>query len=81
MLKILTFGFIIFFVYVYIKKKKKKDEIIENAIELVKDPICDIYVNRNTPYKVKYYDNIYYFCSEKCQNNFIGIIKQQEVKK
>jgi len=62
------------------KKEKEKNAIVEDAIELVKDPICNIYVNRNTPYKVKYYDNIYYFCSEKCQNNFIEKMKQKEVK-
>lgn len=80
MLKILFLCFAIFFVYTYVKKKKKKNAIVEDAIELVKDPICNIYVNRNTPYKVKYYDNIYYFCSEKCQNNFIEKMKQKEVK-
>lgn len=78
MFNILILCFIIFFAYTYIKKKKKKNEIEDKAIELVKDPICNIYVNRNTPYKVKYYDNIYYFCSEKCQNNFIENQKQKE---
>jgi YHS domain-containing protein len=71
MLKLLTLCFFIFFIYAYFKKKKKKNEVEDNTIELIKDPNCNIYVNRNTPYKVKYYENIYYFCSEKCQKKFI----------
>jgi YHS domain-containing protein len=78
MFKIVSLCLIVFIVYAYIKKKKKKNEIEDKAIELVKDPICNMYVNRNTPYKVKYYDNIYYFCSEKCQIDFIENNKQEE---
>ena len=58
----------------------KKNEIEDKAIELIKDPMCNMYVNRTTPYKVKYYDNVYYFCSEKCQNNFIENRKHKEDK-
>jgi YHS domain-containing protein len=80
MFKILSLCFIIFFVYVYIKKKKRKSELESNAIELVRDPSCNIYVNPNTPYKVKYYEKVYYFCSEECQSKFIENKKQKEEK-
>jgi YHS domain-containing protein len=38
--------------------------------DMEKDPICSTYVQQETPYKLKYYDKIYYFCSQECLDKF-----------
>ncbi len=73
-LKFLFAAFMIYLTLALFKKNKsvsngneKKDE----AVDLVKDPVCDTYVEKDTDYKVKLYDRIYYFCSEECRQKFI----------
>lgn len=56
------------------KKETKSDS---TPVELVKDPICETFVQKDTPYKVKYYDNFYFFCSEECREKFIEKNKKE----
>lgn len=55
----------------------QKSDTSNNPVELIKDPICETFVEKNTNYKVKYYDNIYYFCSEDCRQKFIEKMKSK----
>lgn len=57
--------------------ESKKQESSNNPVELVKDPSCGTFVEKTTNYKVKYYDNIYYFCSEDCRQKFIEKMKSE----
>ena len=50
------------------KKKEEKKELDTTNME--KDPICGTYVPEDTPYRVKYYEEIYFFCSEECMEKF-----------
>lgn len=80
MLKFLLLAGLIFVTVSLFKKNKavKGDAPEpEKAVELAEDPICKTYVNRDTEFKVKYYDNIYYFCSQKCMDEFIEQKKTQ----
>lgn len=54
--------------------KKEKDAVKgePNALEMKEDPICKSYVEDTTNYKVKLYDDIYYFCSQECKDKFIN---------
>jgi len=75
-LKLLLTAFLIYITFTLFRNSKKlsgnkKDEIDSSPVELVKDPICETFVEMETPYKVKLYDNIYYFCSEECREKFI----------
>jgi YHS domain-containing protein len=40
------------------------------ATDMEKDPICDTYVQRETPYRLKYQGKVYYFCSQECADKF-----------
>lgn len=64
----------------------KKNKAVDNkagekgdAVDLVKDPICETFVEKDTDYKVKLYDRIYYFCSEECRQKFIEQKKSKGV--
>lgn len=49
----------------------KKEEVDDNPVEMKQDPVCGVYVEEVTRYKVRYYDKVYYFCSEECKQKFI----------
>ncbi len=43
------------------------------VLEMHKDPICNMDVQENTPYKAQKEGQVYYFCSEHCRKKFISI--------
>ncbi|BAI79852.1 conserved hypothetical protein [Deferribacter desulfuricans SSM1] len=73
MLKFLITGLLIYLAFTLFRKKKVESEQkeISDSVDLVKDEICGTYVEITSPYKVKYYDKIYYFCSKECMDKFI----------
>ncbi|KAA0259011.1 YHS domain-containing protein [Deferribacter autotrophicus] len=79
MLKFLITAILIYLAFTLFRKKQvesKKGEI-EESVDLEKDEICGIYIEKTTPYKVKYYDKIYYFCSKDCMDKFIAKVKEK----
>jgi YHS domain-containing protein len=72
-LKFLFAAFMIYLTLALFKKNKAVDDNKnkEDAVDLIKDPICGTFVDKETGYKVKFYDKIYYFCSEECRDKFI----------
>lgn len=46
-----------------------------DVVNTVEDPICKTFIEESTPYKVRLYDKLYYFCSEECKNKFIEMNK------
>lgn len=67
---------VIVLVLTLFKKFTKQKEITNKSnddkpVEMMQDPVCGTFVEEVTEYKVKYYDNIYYFCSDKCKQEFI----------
>ena len=42
-----------------------------DAVETVQDPINGVFVDKDTEFKVKYYDKLYYFSSKESMDEFI----------
>jgi YHS domain-containing protein len=62
-----------FFLLVKNKVSGKNEEREKKAIDttdMERDTICNTYVERDTPYRLKYYDRVYYFCSDECLEKF-----------
>lgn len=79
MLKLLVLGGLVFASVMLFRGKnpvtaKRKED---TAVDTKQDPICNAFVDTTTDFKVKYYDTIYYFCSQKCMDEFIQQ-KQEE---
>ncbi|PLX68197.1 MAG: hypothetical protein C0603_07370 [Denitrovibrio sp.] len=49
-----------------------------DAVETVQDPINGVFVGKDTEFKVKYYDKIYYFSSKESMDEFIEQKKKGE---
>jgi YHS domain-containing protein len=49
---------------------EKKDQHPVLTTDMEKDPICNTYVQQETPYRLKYYGKVYYFCSQECMDKF-----------
>ncbi len=63
--------FLVLTIFKKFSKQKEKNSSNDKPVEMIQDPVCGTYVEEITDYKVKYYDKIYYFCSDKCKQNFI----------
>jgi len=84
MIKFLTFVVLAYLAYKLFTRSNKNSEVeskssdsSNNPVELVKDPTCGTFVEKTTNFKVKYYNNIYYFCSEDCRQKFIEKMKSE----
>ena len=60
------------------KEKEVKGKTEEESVELVQDPISGLYIDKDTKYKVKLYDEIYYFASQENMDKFISEQKGAE---
>ena len=74
--KILTLVAILAVLYFFIKKfsdtekKEKEPKKAIDATNMSKDPICGTYVEEEKGYRLKYYGNMYHFCSQECMEKF-----------
>ena len=63
------------------KQKAIKEKVEEvNTTNMEKDPVCDTYVEETTQYKLKYYNRVYFFCSQECLDKFKAIKAAEEQK-
>ena len=68
-------GYILYLVYKFMTeplnkdKEEKKSEVIKG--ELVKDPVCGIFLPKNQAIKLKHKGGTFYFCSENCKTKFL----------
>ena len=56
---------------------KAQETDANKAVDTVQDPITGTFVGRDTEYKVKYFDKIYYFSSKESMQQFIEQKKEQ----
>lgn len=56
---------------------KAKESEASNAVDTVQDPVTGTFVSKDTEYKVKYYDKVYYFSSKESMDRFIAEKKEQ----
>ena len=54
---------------------KAKEE--PKAVDTVQDPITGTFVSKDTEFKVKYYDKVYYFSSQESMDKFVAEKKGQ----
>ncbi len=86
--RILSFLVFLFFGYFFYKvvikgesffrsKKNRKDSSSPGNVEkMEKDPVCGTYVPEKTSLKLKSEGEVFYFCSEKCRDEYIAILKK-----
>jgi YHS domain-containing protein len=78
-IKLLIAGILAFLAFKLFRKPvevESKKEV--SAVETVQDPINGVYVGKDTEFKVKYYDKIYYFSSKESMEEFIQQKKGEE---
>ncbi|MEW5772698.1 MAG: transcriptional regulator [Thermodesulfobacteriota bacterium] len=59
-------------------KSKKQEEKLVASGEMVKDPICGSYVEKDSPIRVRSGENVHSFCSYECRDKYL---KQLEAGK
>jgi len=86
--RIISFLVFLFFGYFFYKvvikgeslfssKKKGKNSSSSGIVEkMEKDPVCGTYVPEKTSLKLKSEGEIFHFCSEKCRDEYIAILKK-----
>jgi len=85
-MRLIFYALVIFAIYWLLrsflksKPKKKASSQLSPKIEdeLVKDPMCGIYIPKQKAIRAKIGGKVYYFCSQRCKEEYT---KQQEVKK
>jgi YHS domain-containing protein len=58
--------------------EEKRETELESAVETVQDPVDGTFVGKDTEFKVKYYDKVYYFGSKENMDKFIEDKKGEE---
>lgn len=57
------------------KKSRGNDKAGDSGLlaseELVQDPVCGIYIPKNTALKAKQKGKMFYFCGKECQKTFL----------
>ncbi|MBC18447.1 TRASH domain-containing protein [Pseudodesulfovibrio profundus] len=79
MLKFIVIGVALFLVYKLFIGDKKKKEMDEKKVqkdkvasgEMVKDPICGTYVDREGSIRVKEGEKVHTFCSYECRDKYL----------
>ncbi|NDV19128.1 YHS domain-containing protein [Pseudodesulfovibrio sp. JC047] len=89
MLKFLVIGAAIFLVYkLFMGDKKKKEmnneKVIKDKVasgEMVKDPVCGTYVEKDSSIRVREGDTVHMFCSYECRDKFLKQIQAPSIEK
>jgi len=86
--RILSFIAFAFFGYIFYKVVLKREPLFRNknrdsgssgkgeVEKMEKDPVCGTYVPEKTSLKLKSEGQIYHFCSDKCRDEYIAILKK-----
>ncbi|BDQ36207.1 hypothetical protein SYK_05670 [Pseudodesulfovibrio nedwellii] len=89
MLKFLVIGVALFLVYkLFMGDKKKKEMQSEKVIkdkvasgEMVKDPVCGTYVEKDSSIRVREGDKVHMFCSYECRDKYLKQIQATTIEK
>lgn len=60
-----------------VDKKQQDQKSAVDAGEMAKDPICGTYVSTDSDIRVRDQEQVYYFCSYECRDEFL---KQQQAQ-
>ena len=74
LLVILAFWLIRRFLGVFVgyRKPAASNKTADAGKNMVKDPVCGMYMDPRLAVKYKINNGIFYFCSEKCKNDFLN---------
>ncbi|WP_264984109.1 transcriptional regulator [Pseudodesulfovibrio portus] len=89
MLKFIIIGVAIFIVYkLFMGDKKKKsmqsEKVVKQKVaagEMVKDPICGTYVERDGSIRVREGEKVRVFCSYECRDKYLKQIGATTIEK
>lgn len=87
MLKFIVIGVALFLVYKLFMGDKRKREMEQEKTterkvasgELIKDPICGTYVDRDGTIRVREGEKIHVFCSYECRDKFLKQIEAVDI--
>ncbi|MBI9078232.1 MAG: transcriptional regulator [Pseudodesulfovibrio sp.] len=87
MLKFIVIGVALFLVYkLFMGDKKKKEMNEKNTIkdkvasgEMVKDPACGTYVEKNGSIRVREGEKVHVFCSYECRDKFLKQLQSSTI--
>jgi len=88
MLKFLVIAAALFLVYkLFMGDKKKKEmqneKVIKNKVasgEMVKDPVCGTYVEKDSSIRVREGDKVHMFCSYECRDKYLKQIQATTIE-
>lgn len=88
MLKFIVIGAALFLIYkLFIGDKKKREMNKEKDVkakvasgEMVKDPICGTYVEKDGSIRVREGENVHVFCSYECRDKYLKQIEAVTVE-
>jgi uncharacterized protein len=70
------FGFLIFFVlpllFSFFRKSVPQKNSLEKGSDMVRDPVCGVYIPKDRAESLKSKGTIHYFCGKECQSKFIA---------
>lgn len=83
--KVLLFAVAAYALYrLFMNDRKKSEEKSENEEAkkvadgvLVRDPICGVYVEKESSFSVRNGDTVEYFCSDDCRQKYIKQVQEQ----
>lgn len=52
-------------------KGKKQEEKLVASGEMVKDPVCGAFVERDSPIRIRSGETVYSFCSYECRDKYL----------
>jgi len=89
LLKFIIIGVAIFIVYkLFMGDKKKKsmesEKVVKQKVaagEMVKDPICGTYVERDGSIRVREGEKVHVFCSYECRDKFLKQLGATTIEK
>ncbi len=70
---LLLVGLIFYLLFSKPKRKTSHPHSSRNpeVKKLVRDPVCGVYIDEEVAIKLVYKGETYYFCSEKCRDEFL----------
>ena len=89
LLKFIIIGAALFLVYkLFMGDKKKKEMNSEKVVkqkvaagEMVKDPICGTYVERDGSIRVREGEKVHVFCSYECRDKYLKQLQATTIEK
>lgn len=76
-------GYVIYRLFMNDKRKKVEDDVEEKESmvasgEMVKDPVCGAYVEKDSGPTVRNGEKVYHFCSYDCRDKYVKQIQEQQ---